>query len=58
MSVETLSSHPKKGRVGRVTGTRELVIGGTPFLVAYREAAEAVEVLRVLHGARRWPENF
>jgi toxin ParE1/3/4 len=55
-AVETLSAAPKKGRGGRVRGTRELVIAGTPFLAAYRETADTVEVLRILHGARRWPD--
>jgi toxin ParE1/3/4 len=39
------------GRPGRVPGARELVIAGTPFIVAYRVIAEEVQILRVLHGA-------
>lgn len=35
-SVTNLSDHPQLGRSGRVTGTRELVIPGTPYIVAYR----------------------
>ena len=27
-----LGSHPNIGRIGRVAGTRKLVIGGTPFV--------------------------
>jgi toxin ParE1/3/4 len=50
-----LSLHPNIGRPGRVPGTRELVIAGTPFLVVYRVAAGQAVVLAVLHGARRWP---
>ena len=55
---DTLAAHPLKGRKGRVTGTRELVIVGKPFVVAYRLSNEAVEILAVLHGARLWPESF
>lgn len=43
------------GRPGRVPGTRELVIANTPFLVPYRVKGDTVIVLRVFHGARRWP---
>jgi toxin ParE1/3/4 len=38
-----------------VGGTRELVVGPTPWVVVYRWRGEAVEVLRVLHGRQRWP---
>jgi toxin ParE1/3/4 len=46
------------GRAGRVTGTRELVIPNTPFIVPYRGKGEMVIILRVFHAARRWPESF
>ncbi len=53
--VMALTDHPKIGRVGRVEGTRELVINRTPYVVVYRLTAERVEILRVLHGAQQWP---
>jgi len=57
--VETLLSvNPEAGRRGRVPGTRELAVARTPFVVAYRIRANAVEVIRVLHGARRWPDRL
>ena len=34
--VETLKHHPYLGRAGAEPGVRELVIGGTPCLVLYR----------------------
>ncbi len=54
--IRRLGEHPQLGRAGRVEGTRELVVGGTPLVVAYRVEADAVLVLRRLHGAQRWPE--
>jgi toxin ParE1/3/4 len=56
--VETLAVHPHLGKVGRVAGTRELVVAGTPYIVAYRVRLGQVEVLAVFHGARRWPDDF
>ena len=55
-AIEALESRPALGRPGRVLGTRELV--HAPWLVAYRVEAGVVQVLRVLHGARRWPRRL
>jgi len=52
-----LAANPELGRRGRVAGTRELVLPGTSYVVAYRLAG-AVEILAVMHGAREWPESF
>ena len=54
--VVRLTRHPRVGRPGRVPQTRELIIVGTPYVVVYRDVSRAVQILRVLHGARQWPE--
>lgn len=53
-----LPGSPEMGRPGRVPGTRELVIPKTPYIVPYRLVGNTIQVLRILHGARRWPETF
>jgi len=57
-AVERLEQFPQMGRPGRVDGSRELVVTGTPFLVAYRLKSESIQILAVLHAARRWPKRF
>jgi toxin ParE1/3/4 len=57
-AVPKLRSHPQMGRPGRVPGTRELVVSGTPYIIPYRVRQRSIEVLRVFHGARRWPRGF
>ena len=57
-AVETLVRFPLSGRQGRRAGTRELVVGRTPFIVPYRVGGEVIELLRVLHGRRSWPDDF
>lgn len=52
--VEYLAGHPHMGRPGRLEGTRELVVSGTPFIVVYWVREGAVQILRVLHHARKW----
>lgn len=49
-----LSDHPRMGRQGRVSGTRELVVHAN-YVVVYTDRAEGPTVLRVLHAARLWP---
>jgi toxin ParE1/3/4 len=53
-----LSENPKLGHAGRVPGTRELVIPKTPYLVPYRVRGLTIEVVRVYHSSRRWPERL
>ena len=54
-AVELLRKNPAMGRAGRVAGTRELVVTGTPYILPYRVRGEAVEILRVFHAVRKWP---
>lgn len=56
--VDLLGDQPHLGRSGRRAGTRELVIPGLPYIVAYRTRSETIEILRVLHTSRMWPERF
>ena len=50
-----LCNHPQMGRPGRIAGTRELVVAGTPYIIVYRQAGSQIDILAVLHAARRWP---
>ena len=53
-----LSNHPAMGKPGRVPGTREMIVTGTSYIVPYRVVANEVQILRILHGARKWPEKL
>lgn len=53
----TLADYPLIGRSGRVPGTRESVVTGTPFVLVYSIGDNAVTVLRVLHARRQWPDR-
>jgi toxin ParE1/3/4 len=54
----SLIEQPNRGRPGRVPGTRELVVSGTTYLIPYRVRGHVIEILRVFHGARKWPDDF
>jgi toxin ParE1/3/4 len=56
--IETLLEYPLAGRSGRLEGTRELVIADTPYIAVYRIANDTIRILRILHGARQWPDQI
>jgi toxin ParE1/3/4 len=51
--VEALREHPYLGRVGAGPDVRELVIGGTPYIVLYRVHARRVIISTIWHGKQR-----
>jgi len=55
---QLLPNNPQMGRPGRVPGTGELVISKTPFIVPYRLQRNVIQILRVYHGARPWPDGL
>ncbi len=52
--VDQIKSFPESGRPGRVKGTKELIIVTTPFIVVYKMKKGSLEILTVLHHARKW----
>ncbi len=55
--VAELANNPHIGRPGRVPGTRELIISKTPYIVPYQVSGDTLQILRVYHGSRQWPEH-
>jgi addiction module RelE/StbE family toxin len=58
VAVRRLLEFPESGRLGRVSGTREVVVSRTPFIAAYVVTSDRVRILRVLHGAQMWPNEI
>ena len=46
------------GRPGRVLGTRELVVPGTPYIIPYRARGEYLDLLAIFHGHQKWPTKL
>ena len=57
-AVELLTAQPHIGRPGRITGTRELVVAGTPYVIPYRVRGGRLELLAVFHGRQKWPDKI
>ena len=51
--VEALKTYPHLGRAGAEPGLRELVIGGTPYIVLYRARGKRITINTIWHGAQR-----
>jgi toxin ParE1/3/4 len=51
----SLGNFPRRGRKGRIEGTRELVFAGLPYIAVYRIQDQNLEILRIYHGAQDWP---
>jgi addiction module RelE/StbE family toxin len=56
--IASLKDMPTRGRPGRIEGTREFVINGTPYVVAYRVHDADIEILTIQHGAQDWPRTL
>jgi len=57
-SVKRLADMPFAGRIGRIDGTRELVVSRTPYLVIYQVSPTAIEIIGIWHGSRQWPGSL
>jgi toxin ParE1/3/4 len=57
-SVDRLVDQPYSGRPGRIAGTRELVVPGTPYVIPYRIRAGRLDLIAVFHGKQKWPKRL
>ncbi|MEI6445211.1 MAG: type II toxin-antitoxin system RelE/ParE family toxin [Nostocales cyanobacterium ELA583] len=51
-----LENYPLMGKSGRVEGTRELIISNSPYIIIYRVKEESIEILRIFHTSKRYPD--
>jgi addiction module RelE/StbE family toxin len=56
-AANSLTLLPGRGRMGRIPGTRELIVVGLPYIIVYKISDAAIHVLRIYHGARKWPAD-
>jgi toxin ParE1/3/4 len=46
---------PQRGRAGRKTGTRELVLAPLPYIIVYEVEPDMAHIFRILHVAMDRP---
>lgn len=54
-TLERLGRFPDMGHEGRVARTREVAMTRYPYRIVYQLLGKQVVVIRVVHGAMRWP---
>jgi toxin ParE1/3/4 len=57
-TVALLAAQPAIGRPGRVSGTRELLVPQTRYLIPYRVRHGVIEILRIFHASRLPPKRW
>ena len=55
-ATQTLPHYPYQYRIGRVSGTRELVIHPN-YIVIYRTTLDSIEIISVVHARQEYPKN-
>lgn len=51
----SLSHFPRRGRLSKIPGLRELKLRGRPYFLAYLVGGRVVTIMRVVHTSRQWP---
>jgi toxin ParE1/3/4 len=51
-AARSLKRFPNRGRIGYKEGTRELIVGPTPYVIVYSVEPEMVHIFRVFHVSR------
>ena len=54
-AAQSLKQFANRGRIGRIAGTRELVISSLPYVIVYQVAGQNVSIVRVVHSSEDWP---
>ena len=57
-AADNLAEQPAMGRIGRIRGTRELVLTDIPYLIPYRVVGREIEVITVMHASQKWPRQL
>ena len=48
-AAQSLRKFPRRGRIGQLAGTRELVMSPLPYIIVYQVEEQTVQIARVVH---------
>ena len=52
--VDALTEYPYMGKIGRVSGTRELLVDRKYYII-YRVIDDNIHILNIIHNSRKYP---
>ncbi len=55
IAIQKLVEFPELGKKGRVSGTYELYVVNTPFIIVYMVDDKFLKVISILHTSRKFP---
>jgi toxin ParE1/3/4 len=50
-----LRIYPHRGRPGKKSETRDLVLSTLPYIIVYKVSGDFLYIARILHAAQDWP---
>lgn len=56
-SIDMLAELPAAGRIGRIAGTREIVLSDIPYIIPCR-IREDIEIITVMHASQKWRKKL
>ncbi len=57
-TADNLLHYPEIGRIGRISGIREIVVNDLPYILAYQVTDKNIRILAVMHTSRKCPGTF
>jgi toxin ParE1/3/4 len=57
-AAKSLKEFSSRGRPGRESWTRELVIATLPYVIVYQADGQVVNIVRVIHTSKDWPDHL
>jgi addiction module RelE/StbE family toxin len=57
-SIDLIKEYPELGRIGRVNQTRELILKKFQYILVYLVESSYIDIIRLLHTSRKWPNSL
>jgi addiction module RelE/StbE family toxin len=56
--IDLIKEYPELGRIGRVNQTRELILKKFQYILVYLVESSYIDIIRLLHTSRKWPNSL
>jgi addiction module RelE/StbE family toxin len=56
--IDLIKEYPELGRIGRVNQARELILKKFQYILVYLVESSYIDIIRLLHTSRKWPNSL